>query len=312
MKPDILVAVPLRDAQMQVLEQNYTLHRLDLASDPDALLAQAGPVCRAMVVNGHYHLEKLLLDRLPALELVACSSAGYEPMDLPEMTRRGIKLTNTSDALVEDVANMAVLLALAARRQFVQADAYVRSGDWGRQGMFPLTASTVAKRTGIVGLGNIGRAIATRCAALGHQIGYFGRSRKPVDYAFFDDLVAMAAWADILIVATPGGPETEGLVSAAVIDALGPKGTLVSVARGSVTDEAALIAALRDGRLGSAGLDVYLNEPNPDPALTCLPNAVFYPHHASGTEETRDRMAQLALDNLEAFFAGRPLLSPVN
>lgn len=312
MKPDVLVAFPLRPAQMKLLEESYTLHRLDLATDPDALLAQAGPVCRAMVVNGHYHVDKPLLDRLPALELVACSSAGYEPMDVAEMTRRGIRLTNTSDALVEDVANMAILLMLAARRQFVQADAYVRLGDWGRQGMFPLTASTHAKRTGIVGLGNIGRAIATRATALGHQIGYFGRSRKAVDYAYFDDLTALAAWADILIVATPGGPETEGLISAQVIDALGPQGTLVSVARGSVTDEAALISALRDGRLASAGLDVYLNEPNPDPALTALPNAVFYPHHASGTVETRDRMAQLALDNIAAFYAGQPLLTPVN
>ena len=170
----------------------------------------------------------------------------------------------------------------------------------------------MGKRTGIVGLGNIGRAIARRCEALGHRIGYFGRSRKPVDYDFFPDLTALAGWADILIVATPGGPETEGLISAPVIAALGPEGTLVNVARGTVVDEGALVAALRDGRLGSAGLDVFLNEPHPDPALTALPNVTLYPHHASGTEETRDRMAQLTLDNLAAFFAGQPLPTPVN
>lgn len=314
MKPDILVAYPLRPQFMQALEDSYTLHRLDLAlpDQRDAVLAKAGPVCTAMVVNGHVTVDAALLDRLPALRLAACSSAGFDLMDVAELTRRGIVLTNTSDALVEEVANMAILLALAARRQLVQADAYVRSGAWGRQGMFPLTASTVGRRTGIVGLGNIGHAIATRCAALGHRVGYFGRRRKPVDFDFFDDLAALADWADILIVATPGGADTQGLISDRVIRALGPQGTLVSVARGTVVDEPALIAALRDGALGSAGLDVFLNEPHPDPALTALPNVVLYPHHASGTDQTRDRMAQMTLDNLAAFFARAPLLTPVN
>ncbi|MDT1064260.1 2-hydroxyacid dehydrogenase [Paracoccus sp. CPCC 101403] len=312
MKPDVLVAYPLRSPFMEELGQRYTLHRLDQADDRDALLEKAGPVCTAMVVNGHVTVDKALLDRLPALRLAACSSAGFDQMDLVEMTRRGIALTNTSDALVDEVANMAVLLALACQRRLVEADAYVRSGEWGRKGMFPLTPSTVGRRTGIVGLGNIGHSIARRCEALGHEIGYFGRSRKPVDYRFFDDLVRLADWADILIVATPGGAGTEGLVSAEVIRALGPEGTLVNVARGTVVDEAALIAALQGGKLGSAGIDVYLNEPTPDPALAALSNVILYPHHASGTVETRDRMARMALDNVDAFFAGQPLLTPVN
>lgn len=313
MKPDVLVAYPLRPRFMQELEARYTLHRLDLAPDREAVLAQAGPLCTAMVVNGHVAVDAALLDRLPALRLAACSSAGFDLMDLPEMTRRGITLTNTSVALVDDVADMAILLMLAARRRLVQADAYVRSGDWGRQGMFPLTASAAGKRAGIVGLGNIGRAIARRCEAMGLRIGYCGRQPKPgVGYDYFADPAALAAWADILIVATPGGTATRGLVSGAVLTALGPAGTLVNVARGTVVDEAALIAALRDGRIASAGLDVFLNEPQPDPALTALPNVTLYPHHASGTEETRDRMAQLTVENLDAFFAGRPLPTPVN
>lgn len=313
MKPDVLIACPLSPRVMEALEARHTLHRLDLAADRDALLEQAGPVCTAMVLNGHVAVDAALLDRLPALRLAACSSAGFDLIDLPELTRRGITLTNTSIALADDVADAAVLLMLAARRRLVQADAHVRSGDWGRQGMFPLTTSTAGKRAGIVGLGAIGLAIARRCQALGLTIGYSGRNPKPgVAYDYFRDPAALAEWADILIVATPGGAGTAGLISAAVLRALGPQGTLVNVARGSVVDEGALIAALRDGVIANAGLDVFLNEPHPDPALTALPNVTLYPHHASGTVETRDRMSQLTLDNLDAFFAGRPLLTQVN
>ncbi|MTE01193.1 2-hydroxyacid dehydrogenase [Paracoccus sp. YIM 132242] len=313
MKPHVLVAHPLRPRFMEEMEARYTLHRLDQATDRDALLARAGPVCTAMVVSGHVAVDAALLDRLPALRLAACSSAGFDMIDLPAMTRRGITLTNTSVALADDVADAAILLMLASRRRLVQADAHVRSGDWGRQGMFPLTASAAGKRAGIVGLGTIGLAIARRCEAMGMAIGYSGRNPKPgVGYAYFPDPAALAGWADILLVATPGGAGTAGLISAAVLDALGPDGTLVNVARGSVVDEGALIAALREGRIAGAGLDVFLNEPHPDPALTALPNVTLYPHHASGTVETRDRMSRLTLDNLDAFFAGRPLPTPVN
>ncbi|MEW9613201.1 2-hydroxyacid dehydrogenase [Shinella sp. S4-D37] len=315
MKPDVLVAYPLRPRQMALLEEAYTVHRLDLlkGEEREALLADAGPRCTAMVVNGHVAIDDAFLARLPALRIAACSSAGYDQMDVAAMTRRGITLTNTSDVLLDDVADMALLLMLAARRRLVVGDRYVRSGDWGRKGMLPLTTSTAGKRAGIVGLGRIGLAIARRCEAVGLAIGYYGRSRKAGnDYAYFDDPVKLAEWADILLVATPGGAETEGLISAAVIDALGPAGSLVNIARGTVVDEPALIRALQEGRIASAGLDVYYNEPNPDPAFAALDNVVLYPHHASGTEETRDRMAQLVIDNLAAFFSGRPLLTPVN
>lgn len=315
MKPDVLVAYPLRPRQMALLEEAYTVHRLDLlkGEERETLLAEAGPRCTAMVVNGHVAIDDAFLARLPALRIAACSSAGYDQMDVAAMTRRGITLTNTSDVLLDDVADMALLLMLAARRRLVVGDRYVRSGDWGRKGMLPLTTSTAGKKAGIVGLGRIGLAIARRCEAVGLTIGYYGRSRKAGnDYAYFDDPVKLAEWADILLVATPGGPETEGLISAAVIDALGPAGSLVNIARGTVVDEPALIRALQEGRIASAGLDVYYNEPNPDPAFAALDNVVLYPHHASGTEETRDRMAQLVIDNLAAFFSGKPLLTPVN
>ncbi|RWX16971.1 2-hydroxyacid dehydrogenase [Rhizobium hidalgonense] len=315
MKPDVIVAYPLRPRQMAMLEETYMLHRLDLVEgeERDALLQKAGPICTALVCNGHVTIDEALLTKLPALKLAACSSAGYDQMDVGAMTRRGIKLTNTSEVLCDDVADMALLLMLAARRRLPEGDRYVRSGDWGRKGMMPLTTSTAGKRAGIVGLGRIGMAIARRCEAVGLTVGYYGRTKKADnEFAYFADPVKLADWADILIVATPGGPSTEGLISAEVLIALGPAGSFINIARGTVVDEPALIAALQQGRIASAGIDVYLNEPNPDPRLAALDNVVLYPHHASGTEETRDRMAQLTVDNLAAFFAGRPLLTPVN
>ncbi|MBX5168568.1 2-hydroxyacid dehydrogenase [Rhizobium sp. NZLR1b] len=315
MKPDVIVAYPLRPRQMAMLEDTYTLHRLDLAEgwERDALLRKAGPICTALVCNGHVTIDEALLAKLPVLKLAACSSAGYDQMDVEAMTRRGIKLTNTSEVLCDDVADTALLLMLAARRRLPEGDRYVRSGDWGRNGMMPLTTSTSGKRAGIVGLGRIGMAIARRCEAVGLTVGYCGRTKKAGnDFAYFDEPVKLADWADILIVATPGGASTEGLISAEVLNALGPAGSFINIARGTVVDEPALIEALQERRIASAGIDVYLNEPNPDRRFAALDNVVLYPHHASGTEETRDRMAQLTIDNLAAFFAGRPLLTPVN
>lgn len=313
MKPDVLVVYPTLPRQMAALEAAYTLHRLDLATDPAGVIAAATPTCEAVVTNGHAGLDRALIEALPKLKIVACSSAGYETVDVAALNERGIRLTNTSDALYDDVADTALMLMLAARRGLVRGDRHVRTGDWGRSGPLPLMSSTRGKRLGIVGLGRIGRAIALRGAALGLEIGYSGRSRKPdSDYAYFPTPLALAEWADIVIAATAGGAGTRSLISAGVIDAIGPQGTFVNIARGTVVDEPALIAALREGRLGSAGLDVYLNEPNPDPAFATLDNVVLYPHHASGTTETRDAMAQLVVDNLAAHFAGLPLLTPVN
>ncbi len=312
MKPDVLMLYPTRPKAMAALETSYALHRYDTALDKAAVLAAAGPVCRAIVTNGHASLTREMLAQLPKLEIVACSSAGYESIDVAALTERGIRLTNTSAALYDDVADTALLLMLAARRDLVRAHAYVASGDWGRKGMYPLQSSIRGKRVGIVGMGTIGKAIARRCELLGVGIAYYARSDKGVPWRFVPDLEALARDSDILIVIVPGGPETERLIDARILAALGPAGTLINVARGSVVDEDALIAALSTGALGSAGLDVFRNEPDPDPALTALPNVTLYPHHASGTEETRDAMAQLVVDNLAAFYAGRPLLTPVN
>ena len=308
---EVLVMQPPRPKAMTQLEAAYRLHRFDQAEDKVAFLTEVGACCEAVVTNGHTVLNRDQIAQLPNVGIVACSSAGFETIDAEALRENGIALTNSSDVLADDVADLALLLTLAARRQLVAAHAYVTSGDWGRQGMYPLLSSIKGKRAGIVGLGVIGKAISKRFEPLGLEIGYTARSKKPVAYAYHTDALSLARWSDILVVIVPGGEETRGLVSREVIEAVGPTGTIVNVSRGSVVDEPALIEALRAGALGSAGLDVYLNEPNPDPALTASPNVTLYPHHASGTVETRDAMAQTVVDNLAAHFAGEPLLNPV-
>lgn len=310
-KPDILVIYPTRANAMAKLEQSYTLHRLDEADDKTSFLAEHGPYCVGAVTNGHAALTRADLEHLPKLEIVACSSAGFDTIDTEALRARGIAFTNTSDALFDDVADTALMLTLAARRQLFAGHAHVVSGEWGRSGPYPLLSCIRGKRAGILGLGQIGRAIGARFEPLGLEIGYCTRRPRDAAYRYFDNAMALAEWADILVLAIPGGDDTIGLVGGPMLEALGPQGTLINIARGTIVDEPALIAALVSGKLGSAGLDVFLNEPDPDPALTALPNVTLYPHHASGTVETREAMAQLVVDNLAAHFAGRPLLTPV-
>ena len=310
-KRNVLIMFPPRPKAMEQLEATYTLHRYDKADDADAFLAEVGPKCEAVVLNGHTPLTRKHLEYLPKVGIVTCSSAGFEDIDDVALRDRGIALTNSSDALLDDVADVALMLTIAARRQLIAAHEYVRSGAWGREGMYPLLSSIKGKRAGLVGFGKIGQAIARRFEPLGLDIGYTARSAKSSPHTFFPDTLSLAGWADILVAILPGGAETKGLIDGSVLQALGPGGTFVNVARGSVVDEPALIAALKAGMLGSAGLDVFLDEPNPDPALTSLPNVTLYPHHASGTVETRDAMAQTVVDNLAAYFAGQPLLTPV-
>jgi lactate dehydrogenase-like 2-hydroxyacid dehydrogenase len=315
MKPDVLVLAPVQPPFLEEMTARYTLHRYDLADDDGKarLLAEVGPRVQAVLLNGHVGLTEAMAAALPKLEIVSCSSAGYETVDVSALTARGIPLTNTSDALSDDVADTAMMLAFAARRGLIAAHRHVTSGDWGQKGAYPLQSSLRGKRLGIVGMGKIGQAIIPRAEASGLDVAYFSRSEKPgVSGLFQPDLLELAHWADILIVIVAGGAGTTNLINADVLRALGPQGTLVNVSRGSVVDETALIAALQAGVLGHAALDVFWNEPNPDPVLTGLPNVTLYPHHASGTLETRAAMSQLAVDNLDAHFSGAPLLSRVN
>jgi len=307
-----MVLYEQRPKAMEQLQEAYTLHRWDQAQDKTAFLAEHGAKCRAVATNGHARLDRAMLDALPNLGLVACSSAGFETFDLGLMAERGIALTNTSAALCDDVADTAIMLLLAARRGLVAADAYVRSGDWVAKGMFPLQRALKGSRLGIVGLGMIGTAIAHRAEAMGVNVSYWNRRPKEARWPYRADIVALARECDHLVVTVAGGAGTRALISQDVIEALGPEGLLINISRGSVVDQDAMVAALRGGRLGHAALDVYAQEPTRDPALVSLPNVTLYPHHASGTVETRDAMAQLVVDNLAAFFAGKPLLTPVN
>ncbi|SLN67773.1 Glyoxylate/hydroxypyruvate reductase B [Aquimixticola soesokkakensis] len=310
-KPDILVLHPILPDDMAALASKFTLHSFDARSALDGLGA-AAKSSRAIVTNGHTPLERALIEELAQLELVACGSAGFDSLDTETLKARGIRLTNTSPALTDDVADTAILLMLAARRNLIRAHAYVQDGSWGTKGMFALQSSVKGKNVGIVGLGQIGAAIAARCAVMGANVGYFGRTQKAgVDYKFEPDLTALARWSDILILAVSGGAGTRGLVSKNVIQALGPNASLINVSRGTVVDEPALIAALQNGDLASAGLDVFENEPAPDEQLTALANVTLFPHHASGTFETRAAMSRLVRENLIAYFDDKPLVSQV-
>jgi lactate dehydrogenase-like 2-hydroxyacid dehydrogenase len=312
MKPDIVVAPLLYDRVMEGLDAEFTVH--PLWREPDAL-AFLGPIkekIRAFASFTSYPITAALIDALPRLEIIAAMSVGTDHIDLAAARARGIAVTNAPDVLTDCVADIGMALVLSVARRIVVADRFVRDGLWPK-GAFPLATKVGGATMGIVGLGRIGKAVAKRAEAFGMRIAYFGRRRQSdVDYPFFEDLVALARESDYLMLTCPGGPATRHLIDAAVIEALGPEGVLVNIARGSVVEEAALVTALRDGKLGGAGLDVYADEPQVPAALLALENVVLLPHLASATRETRAAMGQLMIDNLKAHFAGKPLLTPVS
>lgn len=256
-------------------------------------------------------VDAALMDRLPDLEIVANYGVGYDNIDAAEAGRRGIVVTNTPDVLNEEVADTAMGLLLCAVRQLPQADAYLRAGRW-LQGPFPLSATLRGRRMGILGLGRIGKAIARRAEAFGIEVAYHGRSRQPdVPFPYHPTLVGLAEAVDILVVIAPGGAATKGLVNAEVLRALGPEGILINVARGSVVDERALIEALRDRTILTAGLDVFEEEPKVPAELIAMEHVVLAPHVGSASVHTRNAMGQLVVDNLISWFAGRGPLTPV-
>ncbi len=310
-RPDVLVVWPIRPDQMVELDRSYTLHRYDEAADKDGFLNGRAASIRAAVTTGGYGFTADLLDKLPNLEIVGSSGVGVDKIDVAACRARGVPVTNTPDVLNDDVADLGFGLVIACLREMPQGLAYVTSGEWGRKGMMHLTTTLSGKTIGIVGLGRIGREIAERARAFKMRVAYTGRSRQDVPFEYVADLVELARQSDVLMLTVPGGEATRNLIGAPVLEALGPKGWLVNMARGSVVDEPALVAALKAGTIRGAGLDVYWNEPNPDPELVALPNVVHYPHHSSGTVETRAAMSQLVVDNLAAHFAGRPLLTAI-
>src|SRR6266571_3830637 len=309
MNPAVLSTGSFPAATMAELASRFELYHhvhVPPALDPDV----AGRV-RGLATEANRGAPAALIALLPKLEIIACFGVGVDLIDLTAARARKIAVTNTPGVLGDEVADLAIGLMLASARQILFADRFVRDGRWA-QGPLPLGRSVGRKTMGVVGLGGIGRAIAERGAALRMQVLYTGPRQKPgAPFEYVPDLVELARRSDYLMVACKGGPQTRHLISAEVIDALGPKGTLVNVARGSVVDEPALIAALADGRLGFAALDVFENSPHIDPAFLTLANVIVQPHQGSATVETRTAIGQLMIDNLAAWFAGRPLLTPV-
>ncbi|MEO7007557.1 MAG: 2-hydroxyacid dehydrogenase, partial [Caldimonas sp.] len=287
-----------------------TVHDRTHQSDP-AAFAAAAPRIRAIAASGESKVTRELIAQLPALEIVSVYGVGYDGVDVAAARARGVHVTHTPKVLNDDVADLAIGLMLAVARRIPQADRYVRDGRWPG-GPAPLGRKVSGTRLGIVGLGRIGNAIAARAAAFGMSIAYTARSAKSESpYRFFATAEALAAEVDFLIVITPGGAATRKLIDAKVLAALGREGYLINVARGSVVDETSLIQALQQGTIAGAGLDVFENEPNVPDALCALDNVVLTPHIGSGTWQTRGAMADLAFGNLQAHFAGKPLLSPV-
>ena len=301
-KPTILKAADLPNWTTDELYALFNVLELPKESAAAAaFLREAGPSIRGLALR-KTTVDVALLDALPALEIISSYSAGLDNVDVRAVQARGIVVENTSHVLAEDVANMALGLALAVTRDLVNADAFVRSGTWPQHGQYSLGRSISRMRVGIVGLGTIGAAIARRLQAFGSRVAYFGPSRKPVDLPYYDDVTQLAAESDMLILTCPLSPATHHLVDAKVLEALGPQGFLVNIARGPVVDEQALIAALAANRLAGAALDVFEHEPEVPAALIGDTRLVLTPHIGSATEEARRGMAENVVDTLARHF----------
>ncbi len=313
--PALLVFAPSpSDSVMAQLEEHFQCHHVWAvpAAQREAFIDNVASTVRAVMTVGPLGIDAALLARLPRLEIVGLNSVGYDKVDFPALRLRGIPVTNTPGVLTDDVADLALLLLLAAARRLPAMDRYVRDGNWSARKPLTPSRSVRGKVAGIFGFGRIGQAIAQRLSALGMQIRYFQpRAIAGSSTPRAASLLELAQQSDFLLLAAPATPATQHIVNADVMAALGPQGTLVNIARGSLVDEAALIAALQNGQLGAAALDVFEHEPEVAPALRALDNVVLTPHIGSLTVETRHAMGQLTVDNLRAHFAGQPLLTPV-
>ncbi len=307
---DILVTAALPPFLYDPLKADYRCHDYHAAGDRAALIAAEAGVVRGLVQGGGTVTPTELLEQLPKLEIISVFGVGYDGVPVAYCRTRGIKVTHTPDVLTDDVADVAVALILMTGRGFVRANRFVHAGEWKRRAP-ELTSKLAGRTVGILGLGRIGKAIAKRVDAMGMKVAYTGRRPQDVGWRYVADLEALAREVDFLVVACPGGGATRNLVDARVLEALGAKGTLINIARGSIVDEPALTRALADGTIKAAGLDVFADEPNVPDALLALDNAVLLPHVGSATHETRKAMGDLCKANLDAWFTGRGTLTLV-
>jgi lactate dehydrogenase-like 2-hydroxyacid dehydrogenase len=311
MKPEILQISPMMAHVEKALNDAYTVHRYWEADDKAALLAEHGANIRAVATNGHTGCKPEILEALPNLEVISSYGVGYDAIDIPACKARNVRVTNTPDVLNDAMAEITLGMMIALCRRIPQADAYTRAGKW-REKNYPLTGELTGAKVGILGLGRIGKEIARRCQVFKMQVVYHGRRKQPYEpYEYYADLEAMARDVDWLVVIAPGSPETKGIVSRKIMEALGPEGNLVNVARGSLVDETALVELLQSGKLGAAALDVFEDEPKAPEALFALDNVVLSPHQGSATVKTRTAMGDLVIQNLAAHFNGDPLITPV-
>jgi lactate dehydrogenase-like 2-hydroxyacid dehydrogenase len=313
MKPEILVLVPIYAPTLAALERDYAVRRLWTEADPQRFLEESCENVRGVVTTGLAGFSRRQIAALPALEIIACfgNPHGVAAGDRAAAAARGIVVTNTPDAIAATVADVAIGLVIAVMRRIVEGDRYVRAGRWPSGPLAP-GRELGGKTCGIVGLGRIGREVATRAAAFGMAVRYHGpRPKADAPWPYEADVETLARAADCLVLTCPETPATRGMVNRRILDALGPGGFLVNVARGAIVDEQALISALRENRIAGAGLDVFWDEPRVPDALLALENVVLLPHVGSTTREIREERGRKLLANLAAHFAGKPVPHPV-
>jgi len=312
-KPEVLLIGQAKPVIVGGVEPFATMHKLVEAKDQEAFLKEVAPRIRGIAIA--YTANKIdgaFMSRFPRLEIVSSFGVGYDHVDADWAGQHGVVVTNTPDVLNEEVADTALGLLLCTVRELPQAERYLRAGKWV-QGGYRLTPATLRDRTvGMVGMGRIGKAIARRLEAFGVPVVYHSRNPQPgVTYKYYPKLLDMARDVDTLMVIVPGGASTKNMINAEVLQALGPNGILINMARGSVVDEQALIAALKNRTIMSAGLDVFVNEPHVPQELIEMEHIVLFPHLGSASVATRKAMDQLVVDNLKSWFAGKGPLTPV-
>jgi hydroxypyruvate reductase len=311
MKPEIILTARGHAGTMAALQSEFTAHNLFEASNKDSFFEKCAARVRGLATFGPMAVDGKLMDALPKLEIISNFGVGVDAINLADARQRNIIVTNTPDVLNECVADTALALILNTLRKLPQSEKYMRAGHWASRGPYPLTTSLGGKVLGVLGLGRIGEAVAKRAMACGMTIRYHNRNKKDVPYPYDPDAVTLAKNSDVLMVVTPGGSETARLVNEKVLQALGPDGYLVNIARGSVVDEPVLLRYLQEKKIAGAGLDVFADEPRVPPEFFTLDNAVLFPHVASATVETRKAMGDLQIENLRRHFAGKPVLTRV-
>ena len=308
--PNVLQIAGLYPEAQKRLESSYTVTRAELPAIDQAWLAAHPKGFDAVVTGGHLGLPAAIMTALPGLKIIGINGVGFDKIDLDSAKQHGIRVANTPDVLTEDVADLAIGLTLSLLRRLPHAHAHVRAGKWPT-GEMGLARKLSGKRVGIFGLGRIGRAVAKRLGGFTDHIAYTDVVKHDVPFTYYEDSVALAKASEIFIICAAASGSTRKVIGAAVFEALGDHGILVNIARGSIVDEPALVTALQNGTIAGAALDVFEDEPNVPQALLTMDHVITTPHIASGTHETRHAMGTLMLDNLDAFFAGKPLLTPV-